>query len=377
MKRSFIREILEHATEDSISFAGGLPDSTLFPHIDLQNAATRVLQNPKVLQYSISSGYEPLRKKIAKLYTDDGFVTNSDEILITSGAQQALDIISRYYCDSAITIEEPSYLGAMNIFKLNRLKLKGVALEHDGIDIQTFKKSFCETNLTYLISDFQNPSGCTYSLEKREKIANIIQSSNGILIEDGPYSRIYFEQMYPSISSLIPKQSFHLGSFSKTLAPALRVGWIRSDKKLLQPLIAYKEAMDLHTNGLAQHMLNEYLEDPNLYKEHLSTLRESYHNKMKFFTKTLDRLLPTFIYTKPKGGMFVYGTLPDIDTSDLVQKCLEQNVIFVPGIEFYIHSKNKNEIRFNFSHASYEEMEIGLKIIKKIVDDEYINALTS
>ena len=367
MKRSFIREILEHTSKDSISFAGGLPDSSLFPNHDLKIAANTALNDPQSLQYSTSTGYAPLKEKIAKLYTDDGFATTSDEILITSGSQQALDIITRYYSNRDITIEEPSYLGAINVFTLNHLKLDAVTLHLDGINIQKFKNSFAKRRFAYLIPDFQNPSGCTYSKQKREAIAKIIHESNGVLIEDSPYSKLYFEKENSCISRLIPDRSFHLGSFSKTLAPALRLGWIRADKKLLQPLIAYKEAMDLHTNGLVQHILNEYLKDDDRYKKHLQMLRISYHDKMEFFAQKLDELLPSFIYTKPKGGMFIYGKFSDIDTSLLVKKCLEKDVVFVPGVEFYTHDKNINEIRFNFSNVSKKEIVEGITRIKEII----------
>lgn len=368
MKRSFIREILEHTSSETISFAGGLPDSQLFPNLALKNSANNVLKNQESLQYSTSTGYEPLKQKIASQYTKDGFPTISDEILITSGSQQALDIITRFYHDRDITIEAPSYLGAMNIFSLNHLNLESVDLESDGIDINKFKKSFSKTKLTYLIPDFQNPSGYTYSQEKRKEVAQIIHDNDGIMIEDTPYSKLYFEEELPSISALIPKQSFYLGSFSKTLSPALRIGWIRADKKLLQPLIAYKEAMDLHTNGLVQHILNDYLTDESNYKKHLALLRGTYHDKMLYFTQMLDALLPSFIYTKPKGGMFIYGSIKGIDTSKLVQKCLEKEVVFVPGREFYTHEEKNNEIRFNFTHASKEEIKKGLMAIQSIIN---------
>ncbi len=367
MKRSFIREILEHTSSETISFAGGLPDSKLFPNLALKDSANKVLKNKETLQYSTSTGYEPLKQKIAKQYTDDGFPTTSAEILITSGSQQALDIITRYYHDREITIEAPSYLGAMNIFSLNNLTLQSISLEPDGIDIQKFKASFSKTKFTYLIPDFQNPSGCTYSREKREEIAKSVHKNGGIMIEDSPYSKLYFEEELPSISSLVPKQSFHLGSFSKTLAPALRIGWIRADKNLLQPLIAYKEAMDLHTNGLVQYILDDYLEDENHYKKHLALLRATYHDKMEFFAQILGELLPDFLFSKPKGGMFIYGKFENIDTSKLVQKCLEKEVLFVPGVEFYTHKNINNEIRFNFTNASKEEIKKGLTTIKDVI----------
>jgi len=369
MKRSFIREILEHTTNETISFAGGLPDEKLFPHKKLQESANRVLNHQNTLQYIKSTGIDKLKEKIAQMYCDDGFDTKSSNIMITSGSQQALDIISRYNHGKSITVEAPSYLGAMNIFNLNNLKQTSISLEKDGINIVEFIKSFKETKFSYLIPDFQNPTGITYSQEKREQIISIIKKNNGILIEDSPYSELYFENKNRSMSSSLENNSFHLGSFSKTLAPSLRIGWIRADEKLLNPLISYKEAMDLHTNGLSQYILNDYLDDKNEYTNHLHNLRKEYKNKMLLFKKYLDLCLPEFEYTEPKGGMFIYGKLRDINTSDLIQKCLEQNVVYVPGIEFYDKNGQENEIRFNFTHTDEEKIKIGLTTIANIIKD--------
>jgi 2-aminoadipate transaminase len=367
MKRSFIREILEHTTNETISFAGGLPDVSLFPNEALRESAMRVLEDPNVLQYGASTGYEPLKEKIAKDYTDNGFPTSSDEILITSGSQQGLDIISRLHKSNPITIEAPSYLGAMNVFSLNTMHQEAIPLKGNGINIHLFKKSFSKNKLAYLIPDFQNPSGVTYSKKRRRKVAKTIEEYEGLLIEDSPYSKLYFEEEYKSISSLIPDRSYHLGSFSKTLSPALRIGWIRADTKLLNPLIAYKETMDLHTNGLAQQILNDYLEDELQYGSHLEKLRRSYYNKMLFFAQKLDEILPEFIYTKPKGGMFIYGEIKLQDTSRLVKQCLKKEVVFVPGSEFYINNQKNNEIRFNFTHTDIKDIEIGLRKIKNMI----------
>jgi len=238
MKRSFIREILEHTNSDTISFAGGLPMASLFPYEALRTSANQVLKESSVLQYGNSMGLKALREKIADFYNQEGFETKAENILITSGSQQALDIICRYHANRSITIEAPSYLGAMNIFKLNNLKQEVITLERDGIELKAFEKSFKATQLAYFIPDFQNPTGLSYSSEKRESIAKIAEQG-GLIIEDAPYSKLYFQEEQKSISSLLPKQSYHLGTFSKTLAPALRIGWIRADKTLLEPLIAY------------------------------------------------------------------------------------------------------------------------------------------
>ena len=224
MKRSFIREILESIDEHTISFAGGLPSEKLFPRDDLKTATMKIFDNPKVFQYGVSNGIAELREKIAARYTKEGFPTNKDNILITTGSQQGMYILAKYFESKDITIEEPSYLGAMNIFRLNHLNMKGVKLENDGINIEKLKESFSKTKLAYLIPDFQNPSARTYSDDKREQIAKIVSDENGILIEDSPYSELFFDKKNVSISVKIPKNSFHLGSFSKTLVPSLRIG---------------------------------------------------------------------------------------------------------------------------------------------------------
>lgn len=369
MKRSFIREILEHTTNQTISFAGGLPNESLFPYQALRKSGYRALSEPSSLQYNTSQGYLPLREKIAEAYTGLGFPTKSEEILITSGSQQALDIITRYYHNREITIEAPSYLGAMNVFSLNKLKQTAVKLETDGIDIDGFTQSFQRSKLAYMIPDFQNPTGLTYSDEKRKLVADHIANAGGILIEDSPYSQLFFERRYASISSMIPEQSFHLGSFSKVLAPALRIGWIRASEALLKPLIPYKEAMDLHTNSIAQRIIDDFLSDPQSYQAHLETIRSSYTEKMESFAEALDEFLPMFHYHKPKGGMFIYGSLDGINTSKLFEKCLERNVVFVPGREFYLNSNIDNEIRFNFTNCSNEKAIEGLQLIHSVIND--------
>jgi len=367
MKRSFIREILEHTNSQTISFAGGLPMASLFPNEALRASANQVLQDANILQYGRSTGYEPLKEKIAYFYNQDGFRTSAENIMITSGSQQALDIICRYNAKQKITIESPSYLGAMNIFMLNGLQQDAIELQSSGIELEAFSKSFKKSRLAYLIPDFQNPTGISYRQNRREEIAKIIEKEGGLLIEDAPYAKLYFENESQSISSLLPNQSYHLGTFSKTLAPALRIGWIRADKKLLEPLIAYKEAMDLHTNGLSQAILDDYLSDIEQYKKHLTLLRENYKQKMEFFAQSLDTILPSFRYERPKGGMFIYGSLPNIDSSKLIDKALKEGVVFVPAVEFYISDEPTNEIRFNFSLASEDEVVLGLERIAKLL----------
>ena len=363
MKESFMRKMFESLDGETISFAGGIPDETLFPIEDLKQANTKVYENSHNLQYITSDGVLELREKIAKFYNDEGFTTDAQNILITTGSQQALYIIAKYFQGKAITIEKPSYLGAINIFKLNSLSMDAITLKTNGVKLKQFKKAYKKSKLAYLIPDFQNPIASLYSNEKREKITKYVLKTGGYIIEDAPYSELYFEKSSKSISSRIPENSLHLGSFSKTLLPSLRLGWIRANKEILKEFITIKETIDLHSCSIAQHTVNNYLEDIQNYKDHLQNIRISYKAKMEFFANSLQTYLPLFKFKKPKGGMFIYGSIEGIDTCQLVQKCLHEKVVFVPANQFFLDNTTSNEIRFNFTHSSSEEVVRGLQTI--------------
>lgn len=367
MKRSFIREILESIDEQTISFAGGLPNQALFPIKQLQQSANKVLEDSKVLQYSLSNGLQSLREQIAQRYCDEGFETCAENILITTGSQQAMYIIAKYFQNRPITIEEPSYLGAMNIFRLNNLEMLPVPLEHDGVDIKSFQQSIKSSKLAYLIPDFQNPYSSTYSRVKRNTIAYMVKESEALLIEDSPYSELYFEKKYKPISRLIPNNSFHLGSFSKTLAPSLRIGWVRASETLIKSLMMIKESIDLHSCGISQSILSDYLKEALTYEKHLQNVRSVYKQKMEYFAQSLKTLLPEFEFQQPKGGMFIYGKIFNVDTKKLVYAALKEKVVFVPGAEFYLDRPFCDEIRFNFTHASKEEVDRGLTKLSRLL----------
>lgn len=368
-KRSFIREILESIDEKTISFAGGLPDEELFPIKELQKAGKKVLKNKKYFQYTLSNGIIPLRQKIADFYNAEGFKTFAENILITSGSQQALFIIAKYFEHKDIIIEKPSYLGAVNAFKINNLNLKSITLKQDGIDIDKFEKEYQDTKLAYLIPDFHNPKSSRYSKKKRKKIADIVSKEGGYIIEDAPYSEFFFDKKIGCISQHIPNNSFHLGSFSKTLAPGLRIGWIRADKELIKKIVQTKETMDLHSSSISQYILNEYLKDSSKYKQHIKVLQKTYQKKMKFFSKCLKKYIPQFKFKEPKGGMFIYGKLPGINTKKLVYKALDKNVVYVPGSEFYLGEKIYDEIRLNYTHSNKKEIKKGIKRLRKLIDE--------
>jgi len=358
MKRSFIREILESIDENTISFAGGLPDESLFPIKDLNKAAKKVFKHRKNFQYNQSSGIYELRNIIAKSYQEDGFETKVENILITSGSQQALYIIAKYFQSRDILLENPSYLGAVSVFEKNSLKMQ---------EISNFTQQYKQTKLAYLIPDFQNPKGTRYSIKKRNKIAKTLKKYDGYIIEDSPYNELYFDKKSPSISSLIPDNSLHLGSFSKTLSPSFRIGWIRTNSEMISKLCVIKESIDLHSCGISQYILAEYLKDNSMYQKHLNNLRNKYKEKMRFFSKTLKTAIPNIEFKEPNGGMFIYAKLRGVNTRKLLQKAQKKYLVFVPGREFYIAGKKDDEIRFNFSNSSKDEIQKGINILKSLL----------
>lgn len=358
MKRSYIREILDCITEDTISFAGGLPNENIFPLKEIQQSANRVLEQPLSLQYSKSQGLDSLRQKIADMYTKRfNFPTNKDEILITTGSQQAFDIISKIFIKKSIYVQSPSYIGALSAF--NALKL----------EVKTFKsiedlKYLQKVDAVYIMSDYQNPSTFLYSSSERKNIQTVL--NNHVLIEDGAYSLLNFEGEVSEPISKKHENSFHMGSFSKVIAPGLRVGWIRTKKENIEKLLISKEAIDLHTPTLNQMIINDYLENNNI-ENHLKIVREDYSKRMEFMALCMQKYLKNFIFEKPKGGMFIYGKFEGVDSMNLAKKALEHDVAFVPAEVFFVFENKSSYARFNFTNASFEEIEKGIKQLAKIV----------
>ncbi|MDD2369909.1 MAG: PLP-dependent aminotransferase family protein [Sulfuricurvum sp.] len=365
MKRSFIREILEVIDTDTISFAGGLPDENLFPMQAIAASAQSVLSDPKSLQYSFSAGINGLRDKLAAYYTALGLETSRDNILITTGAQQALDLISRVYFKEGTVVESPAYLGALNAFNANGCPLYPYALQN----AEEFESLFEKTKRAYIMCDFQNPTGYSYSIEERKKIAQTAIRHNGIIVEDGAYMELYFGERLPMLSLFAPEHSLHVGSFSKILAPGLRLGWIRGDTALLQPILALKERSDLHTSTLSQ-MIADTFWASGAFEEHLPNIRTIYRAKCDYLAEKLTMLLPEFVFEKPKGGMFIYGTFEgEVDAYALAMTSLKAGAVFVPGGEFYTASPLSSEARFNFTHSTFEEMDRGVSIIAQTYRD--------
>ncbi|MBM9577525.1 PLP-dependent aminotransferase family protein [Leptospira sp. 201903070] len=353
-----------------ISFAGGQPDPALFPLEELKNASELAFQKhgSQLLQYGISEGYIPLREKIfERYYKNINYQGLSPEnILITTGSQQALDLIGKIFINPGdpILIERPGYLGAIQAFSLYEPFTIGVPLEDDGLDTFVLENTLSKTKPKFLYSNptFQNPTGKTLSIEKRRRISEILRMENCILIEDNPYGEIRFESdTMPSIQSFYPERTISIGTFSKTLSPGFRVGWVCAPEEIINKLLIAKQASDLHSNILSQIVLNEYLNHYDLDLQ-IDKIRNSYKLKKEAMESALNRYLVEFAdWISPKGGMFFWLNLKnDLNTMKLFETAIANNVAFVPGNPFYTGVAETNTMRINFSHSSIETIERGI-----------------
>ncbi len=362
IQRSYIREILDAINEETISFAGGLPNEKLFPMEQLKEASNEVLKNSLSMQYSKSQGLDGLREHIANIYNEKfDFATTKDEILITTGSQQAFDIIAKTFVEDEIFVQTPTYIGALSAFNVLDLKVKGFN-NHSCLNRELKK-----TSAVYIMSDFHNPTSESIDEINREITAHVLEKNGSLLIEDGAYSLLDFEGEIKKPISAFYENSFHLGSFSKIVAPGLRVGWIRAKKELITQILSSKEALDLHTPTFNQMILNEYLNRFDVF-EHIKVVRDDYKSKMQFMAQCFKKYLPEFSFKIPKGGMFIYGKFEE-DSFELAKKAIENNIAFVPAKVFFHDNQDSCEARFNFTNSTFEQIERGVKKISELLEE--------
>ncbi|MDP5293079.1 PLP-dependent aminotransferase family protein [Oceanimonas sp. CHS3-5] len=374
---SFIREILKVAVNpEVISFAGGLPNPEFFPNEELEVATAKVLQNKGngALQYAATEGFGPLRDYIAARYrTQHGMDVNPDNILITNGSQQALDLIGKVLVDegSKLIIEEPGYLGAIQALSVYQPQFQGVALNDDGPDLNALDALLGEANharLMYGVTNFQNPSGLSYSLEKRKAVAERLVKHNVLMVEDNPYGELRFEgEHLPPIAKLAPENVVLLGSFSKVVVPSFRLGWMVVPDWLRQKITIAKQASDLHTNGFVQQVLYSYLQDNSL-DAHIDRIRTVYGEQKKVMEQALLRHCPGLDFTRPEGGMFLWLRLPEhIRAMELFNLSIKENVAFVPGQPFYVRPDILNTARFSYSGSDAATIEEGIGRFGRVI----------
>lgn len=379
IKASEIREILKVTEqEDVISFAGGLPAPELFPIDEINEVNQIVLKEAgtKALQYTTTEGYAPLREWISQRMNDrSGTSFDKDNILITHGSQQGLDLSGKVFLDDGdiVLCESPTYLAAISAFKSYGCSFVEIPTDEEGMNMAVLEdvlKTTENIKLIYVIPTFQNPTGRTWSLERRKKLAELSARYDIPVIEDNPYGELRFEgESLPSIKSFDEVGNILCtGSFSKIFCSGFRIGWIAGDKDIIRKYVLVKQGTDLQCNTIAQMTIAEYLKRYDIDK-HISKIVEVYRKRRDIAMGCIERHFPDNIrYTYPQGGLFTWIELPkEISAREILQKCLEQKIAFVPGGSFYPVVHKENAFRLNYSNMAEDRIIKGLQIIGEVL----------
>lgn len=367
------------ASPDLISFGGGLPNPISFPVKEMEVAVQKVLEQNgvKALQYSTTEGYGPLREYIAKRYARWGVDdVSADDIIITNGSQQALDIFSAVLLDpgDSIVVEDPTYLAALQTFHLYAPNILPVSLCSDGIDCDALAQTLAENKpqFMYVIPNFQNPTGLTYSVSVREKAAEIIRKSGVLVIEDNPYGELRFRgEGGKSFGAYLGEQCCMMGTFSKVVSPGMRIGWICCrNAEVRAKLTAYKMTMDLHTNIFCQMVLAEYLAENDL-DAHIEKIKALYQSKADLMMECMEKYFPAGVtFTKPEGGMFIWATMPEgIRGVDVQCAALKKGVVVCAGDPFYEKQRGVGTMRINYSNSSDEAIDKGIRLLGEAIKE--------
>lgn len=395
MGSSMIRELLKLTEQpDIISFAGGLPAPELFPITQFKAAADRVLEKHgrKALQYSTTEGYTPLREYIVGKMSQYGIQATPDNVLITSGSQQALDLIGKLLINPGdlILTERPTYLGALQAWRAYQAEFASVPVDDSGIQTDLLEEALCNgPKFMYILPNFQNPGGVTLSLERRQLLIGIADKYGVPIIEDDPYGELRFEgEHIPSLVTLdamrlngrSPSHNGHnyfrgnviyLSTFSKTLAPGLRLAWIVAPADVIRMCVTAKQGMDLHSGTFVQMAAYEMIKDGFL-KEHVRLIRQVYSERRDVMIGALEQHMPAGVqWTHPHGGLFLWVTLPEgINSVELLHEAIANKVAFVPGDAFYPDGSGRNTFRLNFSNAQPEQIKIGIQRLGEVLTAE-------
>ena len=379
LRASDIREILKITQRaEEISFAGGLPAPELFPVEQMKQISQQVLAESgrAALQYSTTEGHEPLRQKIAdrigrKFHTQ----ASAAEIMITSGSQQALDFTGKLFldCDDVVLCESPTYLAAISAFRAYQPRFVSVPTDDGGMIIEELDRILATTDkvkLVYIIPDFQNPTGRTWSLDRRRRFIETVSRYGVAVLEDNPYGELRFEgEILPSIKSM-DKEGLVIGTgtFSKTFCPGMRIGWLVAAPAVIEKYVLIKQGADLCTSLRNQMEINLFMErfdfDGNLLK-----LTDLYRKRRNAMVEALETMMPPGVsFTRPQGGLFLWVTLPEhIKAVDLLRDCLKQEVAFVPGDAFFPNGGVENTLRLNYSNMPEERIREGIKRLAAVI----------
>jgi 2-aminoadipate transaminase len=358
-----------------ISFAGGLPGSDCIDADGIARAARTVMEEEGrvALQYSTTDGYLPLREYIADRYRRRlGIGASAEEIQIVNGSQQCLDLVAKIFCNRGdhLGMEAPGYLGAIEAFSLYEPVFHAVPLGDEGPDLAAFEALLRAVPLRFFygIPNSQNPSGRTYSRETRRAIAEILEGSGTLFYEDDAFGELFFDgRAREPVTKFLPGQAVLSGSFSKVVAPGMRIGWILAPKPVIRQFNIAKQAADLHSNFLSQMILHQYLTTGDL-DTHLRRVAAVYGERCRLMCDLMDDLLPDAVTrTTPEGGMFLMAFLPDgLSSMEIFEEGIREGVAVLPGIPFYVNGGGEDSIRLNFSSAGEEQIMEGMARLARV-----------
>ncbi|MFC4402111.1 PLP-dependent aminotransferase family protein [Gracilibacillus xinjiangensis] len=378
MKSSAVRDILKVINQGNvISFAGGLPEEELFPISAVDQAFHKAITtNNKALQYGETEGVAALRLALAERMKKKGLTRDPKDILVTSGSQQAIDLFSRVMFNKGdiILTENPTYLAAIQVFESYETKVVAVESDDNGMVLADLEEKIIKLKpkCIYVVPTYSNPTGKVWSLERRLKLLELANRYHVVIFEDDPYGELQFDQQAapPSIASLDENDLvLYTSTFSKTVVPAMRIGWIVGPHQIIRIMAQAKQATDLHTNSVSQHALVHLLNDFDIDK-HIQTIRDTYFERMLVMKELLDTVkLEGLEYMEPKGGMFFWVTLPkSINTTELLDIAVKEGVAYVPGAPFYVSNPELNTMRLNFTNSSPNLIREGMEKLAKVLE---------
>lgn len=379
MKSSAIRELLKITQlPDVISFAGGIPAPELFPVREIEEACSYLLRHEAktALQYSTTEGHPPLREFLAESMARYGIHHGPENVLITTGSQQALDLIGKVFIDPGAPVLtcRPTYLGAIQAWRAYQARFVTVPLDDDGMQVELLEDIVTKApvRFIYVLPNFHNPAGTTLSEPRRRRLVEIARAYDLLIVEDDPYGALRYEgdDLSP-IAALAPERTIYLGTFSKTLTPGLRIGWIVAPAEIRQRLVQAKQGADLHTSTFDQMIAND-IAQRGILRVHVRRLRQAYRERMTTMLDSLAEFWPEgSTWTRPQGGLFLWARAPEgVDSLDMLQVALEHRVAYVPGVNFYPDEDGgHNAMRLNFSAAKPDMIVEGIHRLGVTIKD--------
>ena len=391
---SMIRELLKLTEQpDIISFAGGLPAPEVFPVEEIRAATERVLKDrgTTALQYTTTEGYRPLRELLVRHMSRYGVEVRPENVLITSGSQQALDLIGKLLINPGdrVLVEAPTYLGALQAFNAYQADYLPVPIDDDGMDVGALEEQLRGgPKFVYALPNFQNPAGVTLSMERRRRLVALAARAGIPIVEDDPYGQLRYESEHvPSLVRIDAETHgcgsgeraftgnvLYLSTLSKTLAPGLRVAWVVAPEVVISKLVQIKQGADLHSSTFCQHVAYEVAKGGFL-DSHVRRIRAVYGERRDAMLRALDRFAPPGVrWTRPGGGLFLWATLPEgLDTLKLLDEAIAEKVAFVPGAAFYPCGGGERTMRLNFSYAAPDVIEEGIKRLSRVIERKIKN----